>query len=221
MLPELIALAVPIVLLALVMRGAPTWWPLGFFGWGALAGVLGDFIEKPLLGVTGMSLDAYSITGAPPLEEFLKIALLLGLVALNALHADDERLVLYGICAGMGFSTAENLLYLTSSAELHASGATALAATRSLSTTIMHGLTAGSIALCVYLAYGAHPWRFRPRWPLVAVAFALATAAHALFNVYVESPAHRPAAAVAVSLAVYAVATWLVRTRLRPRAAAP
>lgn len=211
MLPLFIALAVPLTLLALLQEDRHSRYLLWFFCWGVGAGLLANFIETPLLKMTGMNLEAFSVQIAPPLEELIKVALLFTMLLYGALKPRDEKLVLYAISAGIGFSVIENFFYLSNAPAYSTLNAAVFVLVRSLSTTIMHGLATGFLGLSVHLLYGGMMAKVRPRWPLLFQAYALAVIFHALFNLYVSFAAFGPAMAVIVSLALYAGAWMLIR----------
>jgi RsiW-degrading membrane proteinase PrsW (M82 family) len=209
--PLFVALTVPLLLLAFLLQDGHSRLVLWCFCWGVAAGLFANLIESPLLGATAMNLEAFSVQIAPPLEELLKISLLAALLVFGVVAARDERLVLYAVSSGIGFSVIENFFHLSSSMPDTELGATVFVLVRSLSTTIMHGLATGFLGLCIHLLYGGslRGLRFRP--VLVFHAYALSTMAHALFNLYVQAAAFGPTMAVVVSIAIYAF-TWLVIT---------
>ncbi|MCS7071287.1 MAG: PrsW family intramembrane metalloprotease, partial [Anaerolinea sp.] len=109
------------------------------------------------------------ITGlsAPVIEEILKAAMLWYLI-----RRPDFRYfidgAIYGFCVGIGFAMVENLFYISSSGD----AALTLAASRALSTSLMHAMASALVGISLGLLRRAPRHRVAVL-PLIGVAVAI------------------------------------------------
>lgn len=147
-----------------------------FLLWGLVAALLTYYVYVAL-GLAGISLEYGAIGIGPLLEEFLKALPLLALFLLAGRKYDRHILPL-AMASGIGFSILENYLYIDS---LAAGGVNILllAATRTLTTAIMHGCTTAIVGYGIFLAGNM------ARSTLPAMLLGLYTTAvtiHAIYN---------------------------------------
>ncbi|HEY75228.1 MAG TPA: PrsW family intramembrane metalloprotease [Thermoflexia bacterium] len=180
------------------------------FGWGAvgafgLAYVINSYVGSPLLA--RWFADPYlglTVGFAPVVEEITK-ALILIYIARQPEFTYFVDGAIYGFASGIGFSIAENFLYLSA----NPGGGIALALARAFSTCLMHGAAAGTV--------GAAVGRFRfhrgsGRVVAQVGGWGAAVLLHALFNgtVYTGSLGGAGALLIPVAIGVAGVGILVV-----------
>lgn len=173
-----IVTAIPLVFLLAFMRKEQRVF-VYFLLWGLVAALLTYYVYVAL-GVAGIRLEYNAIGFGPLLEEFLKALPLIGLFVVAGKRYDRSILPL-AMASGIGFSILENYLYIDS---IGAGGADVLlvAATRALTTAVMHGCTTAIIGYGIFLVGNM------ARQALPAMLLGLYTTAvtiHAIYNLLV------------------------------------
>jgi RsiW-degrading membrane proteinase PrsW (M82 family) len=207
-----VALVIPLFFVILLLQDENSRYLITFFAWGALAGLLSNFSESSLL--VYVPLSELSIEYAPIIEEFFKASLLFALIFFHRERLEDKRIILYAFFSGMGFSILENFYYLSTATFFSALDEAMFIFIRSISTTIMHGLTTGFIGLGLYYVFTHKRELSELRvsfLPLVLViqVFGFAVMFHALFNLYVQASSFGKLVALCFSVLLY-LATWIL-----------
>lgn len=143
-----------------------------------LWGLSGAFFTAYFLNTYVMSREGYDFTvlrSAPCLEEICKAGLLVYFIRSHRFHYFIDGAV-YGFAAGIGFAIAENVFYVSNSAE---DTSLNLAVIRTLSATLMHGTASATIGIALGLTRRMSGWR---KWVLPFLGFILAVTLHALYN---------------------------------------
>jgi RsiW-degrading membrane proteinase PrsW (M82 family) len=143
------------------------------FAWGCIAFGCSYAVNHPMVPIVGKPFVATRI--APVVEEIFKSLVLLHLVS----RADFNHRVdgaVYGFAAGIGFSVAENMLYLS---RVDVNAGVVLAVTRAFSSSILHGSTT---ALVGGVIGGRQLRRGHGGLAALLVGWAAAIALHMAFN---------------------------------------
>jgi RsiW-degrading membrane proteinase PrsW (M82 family)/CRP-like cAMP-binding protein len=154
-------------------------WGIVAFG---LAYVLNTAVRNALITgadlSTGEALDIIRRISAPIVEEILKAVFLLWLITRPSFRYLVDGAV-YGLAAGFGFAIVENIFYLSNNPGV----ALALAATRALSTSMMHGVATAIVGISLGMLR-----RSTSRVPVTAiVGILVAMIVHIVFNNVVNS----------------------------------
>ncbi|WP_424358483.1 PrsW family glutamic-type intramembrane protease [Methanocella sp. MCL-LM] len=173
-----IVTAIPLVFLLAFMRKEQRVF-VYFLLWGLVAAMLTYYVYVAL-SVAGIRLEYSSIGFGPLLEEFLKALPLIALFIVAGKRYDRHILPL-AMASGIGFSILENYLYLDS---LATGGFSVLlaAATRALTTAVMHGCTTAIVGYGIFLVGNM------AKQALPAMLLGLYTTAvtiHAIYNLLV------------------------------------
>ncbi len=183
---------VPLMALAMLIRAAAGWHVIGtarFFGalmWGAvgaagIAAVSLNYLLDALglaVGTTGRQ-SAAAMLFAPPIEEFLKCAGLMVILAMMPVALKRHGAAL-GACVGIGFAMTENLLYFTAASDaLRANGYFEYMIQRTVFATMMHAL---GPAICGSLAGRFHVSGLAAMGPAAALGTAIAVGIHFAWN---------------------------------------
>lgn len=148
--------------------------------WGALAAVLAFLVNRALLDRGGVDPVVLRRYAAPVVEEALKAALVITLVA-RARVGFLVDAALHGFAAGAGFALVENLWY----ARVLGDPNPWLWVLRGLGTAVLHGSTTGIVAIVAKSLADRHAahraWAALP-------ALALAIALHSAYNHLVLNP---------------------------------
>ncbi len=147
---------------------------------GALAALAAYFANSFLLDSTEASFETYRQTGAPVVEEALKAAFLVWLIAADRIGFTVDAAI-YGFAVGTGFAFVENLYYFGAAPDL----SSAAWLVRGFGTAIMHGGTTTVFAL---LAKTGHD--LEPKHPARPFVWSLAAACviHAAYNQFFLPP---------------------------------
>ncbi len=156
------------------------------FAWGALGGVglsylFNTYVAYPTIRKLGWDMLLLYVLFAPIAEELIKSLILL-YVSRRAEFTYFVDGAIYGFASGIGFSIAENFLYLSQNPRM----GIALAVSRAFSTCLMHGAAAGLVGIAI----GRVRFQHKGRRSLGLIAgWIAAMALHALFNVIARSEA--------------------------------
>jgi RsiW-degrading membrane proteinase PrsW (M82 family) len=169
-----------------------------FFCWGLFAFILSYYGNSFIMQKIHIERGEQAVSMAPIVEEFFKFLPLLIFLFVNV-HS-KYSIIYFGMAIGIGFSIQENYLYLS---HYHMSGnesALALVVFRSMSTSLMHGLTTALIGfgLCVIKDFKVFTF------PLTFGLFSIAVISHSLFNLYIDS--NLKIIGLVMPLAAYAMA---------------
>lgn len=163
-------------------------WLVGLtFLWGALGSTCLGVLANMMLNVPVSliaSAEATSIfstvVGAPLGEEFAKALIFIVLVLTPHLDNETDGLI-YGAAAGLGFATAENLLYFYSAAaDGGLSNLLFVVVLRTLFSALGH--TISTAIFGYFIGFIRHRQLFPWHWLLVFVGFGLAVTNHAFWN---------------------------------------
>lgn len=183
---------VPLMALAMLIRGAAGWHVIGtarFFGaliWGAVgaAGIAAVSLNY-LLDALGLAVgsagreSAAAMLFAPPIEEFLKCAGLMVILAMMPIALKRHGAAL-GACVGIGFAMTENLLYFTAASDaLRTHGYFEYMIQRTIFATMMHAL---GPAIVGSLAGKFHVSGLVAMGPAAALGTAIAVGIHFAWN---------------------------------------
>lgn len=163
------------------------WETLGLLALGGLSAAAVYPIAGRLIDALPLGFSFYSRVAAPPLEEFIKGLVILGLFRFNCIGFKLDA-VISGFAVGAGFSVVENILYLLRFPDLQPS----VWMVRGLGTAVMHGTTLAIMAAIAHelseKATRGHStaYRFRLWWFLPG--YLAATALHLLFNQFPDQP---------------------------------
>jgi len=133
-----------------------------------------------------MSLQELAVEFAPLAEEFAKAIPLFVLLLVLPSFLKKKEAILASIFSGIGFSVVENYFYMLQEQGMNTGELVVFVMTRSISTTIMHGIATGIIGGMVYYIYTGGFGKFGFKHIYVFMAYAFAVAFHALFNLYVQ-----------------------------------
>jgi len=198
-----IALLIPIVLMILLVDDRRTKIYLSFFAWGSVSGLIGRYLNGIGRESLGMSFQKLAVEFAPLAEEFSKAIPLFVLVFLLPSFLEKKEAILASIFSGIGFSVVENYFYMLQEQGMEAGELAVFVMTRSISTTIMHGMATGIIGGMVYYIYTGGFRKFGFKYIYVFMAYAFAVAFHALFNLYVQFGVFGKAIGVISSVVIY------------------
>lgn len=201
-----VALAVPLILLCFLVEDRRTRFYLALFVWGALAGFFAAETNEYAIARFDLTFQAVQIQFAPIAEEAIKAAPLIGLYAIAPHYVRSREIIVGAIFVGFGFSVVENFSYMLSKSGMGTMDLVVV--TRSVSTTIMHGIGTGVVGFALYfVAQGTvDPYGFRPVYVFMGYSFAVLC--HALFNLVVQFEEMGKVVAIIGALIVYASA-WM------------
>ena len=198
-----LALFLPLVLTSVLIKHRRTRVLILFLAWGSVAGLLSYYVDLWIVGLSGIEPQQAAVEVGPLVEEFFK-ALPLFYIFLSASVARKEKdNVLRGMFSGIGFSIVENYHYLTMASDFSPIPLATYMLTRSLSTTIMHGLSTGLIGLAVYYSSSKPHGECGAPWMFMIVAFSCSVMFHSLFNLYVQLALFGNLIAVLGALLIY------------------
>lgn len=142
--------------------------------WGALAAVIAFAVNSALLDRAAMDPLVLRRYAAPALEEVLKAALVIALIARARVGFLVDAAV-HGFAAGAGFALVENAWYA------HALGEPNpwLWVLRGLGTAVLHGSTTAIVGIVAKALADRHPTR---RGPAALPGLAVAIAVHSAYN---------------------------------------
>ncbi len=142
--------------------------------WGALAAVIAFAINRTLLDRAGLDPMVLRRYASPVIEEVLKAALVMALVARARVGFLVDAAV-HGFAAGAGFALVENAWYA------HALGEPNpwLWVLRGLGTAVLHGSTTAVVGIVAKALADRHAAR---RGPVAAPGLAIAIAVHSAYN---------------------------------------
>ncbi len=150
------------------------------FGWGAIGGVgisflFNQYVAIPFITAQRLGIIWLYVAFAPLAEEIIKSLALVGYISRRAEFTYFVDGAIYGFATGIGFSIAENFLYMA----LFPNQGVGLSLVRSFTTCLMHG-TASALV-------GAAIGRFRfqkrsGRWLAMFGGWGAAILLHATFN---------------------------------------
>ena len=206
-----VALLLPLVLLILLVDDQTTRVLLSFFAWGAVAGFLAFEINTAIMDVFGFTLQALQTQYAPITEEFIKAIPLLVLFIVRPGLLRRREIILAAVFAGIGFSIVENYWYLVNAGDMGIVATTMFVATRSISTTIMHGLATGIVGVAFYSVMNGVFSRFGFQYVFLFIGYVLAVMMHAYFNLYVQFGALGETIAITSALFLYVLTGILLR----------
>ena len=203
-----IALAVPLCLLCFLVDDRRTRFFLALFVWGALSGFFAAEANDYATARFDLTHQVVQIQFAPIAEEAIKAAPLFGLYAILPRYVRSREIIVGGIFVGFGFSVVENFSYMLMRPGMETTDLVVYVVTRSVSTTIMHGIGTGIIGFALYfVARGAvDAYGFRPVYIFMGYSFAILC--HALFNLVVQFERMGEVVAVIGALLVYGSA-WM------------
>ncbi|MFB6284349.1 MAG: PrsW family glutamic-type intramembrane protease [Halobacteria archaeon] len=181
-----VAILIPFIMLVLLVERRETSILLSFFAWGSVAGFLATKINTHILRSYGLTVPELSVEFAPVTEEFVKALPLLIMFFLLPVFLKKKETILASIFSGIGFSVVENYSYILKNVHDSTSSLVALTVTRSISTTIMHGIATGLVGAAVYYVYSGTFEEFDYVQVIIIVGFSYAVMIHALFNLYVK-----------------------------------
>jgi RsiW-degrading membrane proteinase PrsW (M82 family) len=216
-----VALAVPLLLLTLLVEDDRTKRFLLAFVWGALAGSVAATVNDAAVARFGLAVRTLEIQFAPLAEEVIKAAPFLFLALAGSRLVRSREVILAAVFAGFGFSVVENFSYLLRQVGADSTELVVFVATRSVSTTVMHGVATGVVGLTIYLVTrasidgldggvlrgenGTVSTRLRATTH-VLVGYSVAVTFHALFNVVVQFRVLGRVVGVTGALVVYVLA---------------
>jgi len=198
-----LALMLPLLLTTVLIKHRRTRVLILFLAWGSVAGLLSYYVDLWIMGMSGIELQEAAVEIGPLVEESFKALPLFCIFASASVASKEKDNVLRGIFSGIGFSIVENYYYLTIASDFSPASLAAFMLTRSLSTTIMHGLSTGLIGLAVYYASGKLHGEYGAPWMFMIVAFSCAVMFHSSFNLYVQLALFGNLIAVLGALLVY------------------
>ncbi len=203
-----VALVAPLILMILLVYDQTTKIYLFFFAWGSFSGLIAVSLNQLGHTVFGLPPESIAIQFAPIAEEFAKAIPLFVLLVVLPGFLERKKVILAAICSGIGFSVVENYAYLIAEPNLSAGALAVFVLTRSLSTTVMHGLATGLIGGGFYYLQtgGLAQFRFRPIFVIMSYAFAVIV--HALFNLYVQFSLFGRTVALMASILLYFI-SWV------------
>jgi protease PrsW len=175
-------------------------WVLGvLLGGAALAGAA-MWLNGILLGLTQLSLPAYSRYLAPVVEEALKALVIVLLVRGHRIGFAADAAI-FGFAVGAGFATVENLWFV----HLAPDAQTFTWVVRGFGTALMHGGATAAFAIASVTLLEIHPgWRGRAFVPGLLLAALL----HSGYNHLVQQPM---VATLATLLALPLVLGWVLQ----------
>jgi protease PrsW len=143
-------------------------------GWGALAAVVAFLIQRSLLDRAGLDPLVLRRYVAPVLEEALKSALVIGLVARARVGFLVDAAV-HGFAAGAGFALVENAWYAQALSDPNPW----LWVVRGLGTAVLHGSTTAIVGIVTKGVADRHP---RSRAMAALPGLAIAITVHSAYN---------------------------------------
>lgn len=150
-----------------------------FLLWGLCAAIIVYYLRS-LVDASGISTAYYAVDMGPLLEECMK-ALPLVLLFLAAGKKYDRHILPLAMASGIGFSILENYLYV-SAMQAGSVDLLLMAATRALTTSLMHGCTTALIGYGLYLVRGLE----KSALPSMLLGlYATAVTIHAIYNLLV------------------------------------
>jgi len=147
---------------------------------GGLAAVASLIVNRQLGTALGLDIATLTRYVAPVVEEILKSAVIIYLVARSRVAFLVDAAII-GFAVGAGFAAVENIHYFVALEE----DSVALWVVRGFGTALMHGSVSAMVAIIsrqlVDTRGGPHPWVFLP-------GLALATVLHSAFNHFFIAP---------------------------------
>jgi len=147
---------------------------------GGLAAVASLIVNRQLGTALGLDIATLTRYVAPVVEEILKSAVIIYLVAKSRVAFLVDAAII-GFAVGAGFAAVENIHYFVALEE----DSVALWVVRGFGTALMHGSVSAMVAIIsrqlVDTRGGPHPWVFLP-------GLALATVLHSAFNHFFIAP---------------------------------
>lgn len=207
-LPLVIILIVPLILIILLIQDRKSKILLLFLGWGSIAGLLSVFWNSWIIDYLGISYQIVSIEFAPLIEEFFKALPLFILLIFHTSILKEKDTIIRAIFIGIGFSIIENYYYLINTPHLY-SNLSVFFLTRSLSTTIMHGLATGFIGLVLFCIASGFFKNFKYKFIFVLMGYSFSVMFHAIFNLYVQFGLFGKVVAFSIELLLYLFA-WIL-----------
>lgn len=198
-----LALLLPLLLTTVLIKDRRTRVLILFLAWGSVAGLLSFYVNLWIIGMSESELQEAAVQVGPLVEEFFKALPLLCVFASASAARKEKDSVLMGTFSGIGFSIVENYYYLTIASDFSPVSLAAFMVTRSLSTTIMHGLSTGLVGFAVYYASNKGHGQYGAPWMFVIVAFSCSVMFHSLFNLYVQLALFGSLIAVSGALLMY------------------
>jgi|GEM_PF-591337 RsiW-degrading membrane proteinase PrsW (M82 family)/CRP-like cAMP-binding protein len=198
----IIALAIPIAAIYIInaldlFQTAKRRTLLVCLGWGVIAFGIAYVANTAIFNALANSMPRADATAlitrfiAPVLEEVLKALFLIYLIRQPVFRYFVDGAV-YGFCIGIGFAVVENMFYISN----HQSVALSLAATRALSTSLMHGTSAALVGISIGMLR-----RSTSRFPVTPIiGIVLAVGIHIAFNNIVNTLEGVPLLLVAIGI---------------------
>ena len=180
-----VGILIPLILMTLLVEESETRILLSFFAWGSVSGVLAVYLNGFAVKAFDVSGEAARIGYAPVIEEFTKALPLFALLVVSPAFVRRKEVILASVFSGIGFSVVENYVYMIERVDQDAIAIVQVVLTRSMSTSIMHGLATGIIGISFYYILRGAFDEFRARYVLVLVSYSFAVIFHALYNLYV------------------------------------
>jgi len=149
-------------------------------GAGGLSAAASYFANDLALGLTGMSVTAFSRYVSPLVEEALKGVILVYLIRKHRIGFPVDAAI-FGFAAGTGFAMIENLYYLGVMRESHI----AVWVVRGFGTAIMHG---GATAIFGIVAHTLAEEKQSTGIPVLLPGFLVAAVIHSAFNHFLFAP---------------------------------
>ena len=149
-------------------------------GVGAVAALVGYFVNESLRPALGFDMSRYSVLGAPVVEEILKAIYIVWLLRRNKVGFVVDAAT-YGFAVGTGFAFVENIYYLP----LHPHPTIWTWFVRGFGTALMHG---GATAIFAMISRTLQNRRPEFRLSLMLPGLAVAIVLHSLYNQFLVAP---------------------------------
>ena len=179
-LSDVIAMAIPLLFVALMLDDPKSRRIILYFCWGTVAGLISFNIDNHL-GITWEQAQRMSISIAPIVEELCKCLPLLLFFNKKLFPDITKQIVFCGMASGVGFSIVESMYYFAASPQGISDVGTLVA--RTLTTSLMHGMTTAAFGLGLLLLYKQKHLII----PLVLGLLSLCVSIHALFNLMLQA----------------------------------
>ena len=202
-----IAMAVPLLFLALILDDPGSRRIVLYFCWGAFAGVLAYNLNN-FFGSTFEQAQRIHLSIAPPVEEICKILPVLLFLNRKKYPRVTKLVVFCAMAVGVGFSIQESMYYFAASSR-EIGDLTALVI-RTMTTALMHGMTAAAFGIGLLLLHNRRHLLF----PLIFGLLALSVSIHALFNLLLQT--HFAAIALVMPITMFAAGWMFIRNVEKP-----